>query len=165
MCLSRTRDPPCLRIVAIGGQNHKQRVWKSISEPPMLSKQHLWFGIHAPLAKGRLWSWGVGLWFPGGGSVNVCLLGGGWPLWCWVGVVVVKVGWGWVALFFQGQSWGLSWWVDLCACWREGVGADVWKPKETEYCGCEASRGLWESDVTWKLLMNWKMALAASENA
>ena len=29
----------------------------------------------------------------GGGSVNVCLWGGGGlPLWCWVGVVVVKVG-------------------------------------------------------------------------
>ena len=114
LCVSHAHvTAPHHRIVVLflvlGGQNHNQRVWKTISEPPMLSKTaFMVWHTRSLWQKGAYGFWGEGLWFGGGGGLaNVCLLGGGVCL-SGVGLGWLWRGWGWVALSFQGQSWGLS---------------------------------------------------------
>ena len=115
--------------------NHKRT-------PPRkcFTHQGLWFYIHAPSGKTAFLGLGrYGFW--GGGFVYSCLLGMGrllLPLWCCVEVVGVWVGWGQAGsgccfpfrgglgdFPCEGQIGGY-----LCLR-REGVGADVWKPKGT----------------------------------
>ena len=40
------------------------------------------------------------------------------------------------AFLLRGAGW------DFSACWREGMGADYWKPRKPVPCELKASRGL-----------------------
>ena len=120
-------------------QNHKQRLWKT---------------INAPLCEGGIYGFGVCIYGFLGVIVLVYLREVGFALslslavWWWLGCGWVEggVGVGGASLsrgvlgafLLRGAGW------DFSACWREGMGADCWKPHKPVPCELKASRALWD---------------------
>ena len=73
-------------------------------------------------------------------SLSLLLCGGGWGVWGLrggVGVGGASLSVGVLGAFLlRGVGW------DFSACWREGMGADYWKPHKPAPGELKASRGL-----------------------